>query len=383
MTPAARAQAAIDVLDTCLGGAAAEQALLAWSRRSRFAGSKDRAAVRDLVFDAIRRRRSCGAWPDGSARLWLARLLHQDGADLAEIFTGMRFAPDPLSDDEQDALAAPVGNDANLQDWMLDRLTADFGDRTTAIVKSLDHRASVFLRVNRRNAKVTDVIDALRAEGISAEPVADLAYALRVTDGQRKLAQSKPFADGWFEFQDAASQRAAEAVPITGTILDYCAGGGGKALALADRGAEVFAHDANRKRMHQISDRARRAGVRITRIDPAHLKNTARFDTVFVDAPCSGSGAWRRSPAEKWTLTPADLDTYVSLQREIIETALTHCRPGGTFVYATCSIFRCENQGQIDWLLQGHPEFDLIAQCQQIPGEQGDGFYHALIHKSA
>jgi 16S rRNA (cytosine967-C5)-methyltransferase len=208
-----------------------------------------------------------------------------------------------------------------------------------------------------------------------------VATALRVFEGARRVAQSTAYRDGLIEVQDAASQACvlATPVPAEGTILDYCAGGGGKALALAARASRsVMVHDISARRMQDIPARAARAGVDL----PIWQGNPQdQFDLVFCDAPCSGSGTWRRAPGAKWALTEAALADYCTAQRAVITAAVPLVREGGALVYATCSLLREENADQVSWILDRFPEFLLETQVQSIPGDPGDGFFYAVFRQ--
>ncbi|MEO0358596.1 MAG: RsmB/NOP family class I SAM-dependent RNA methyltransferase, partial [Pseudomonadota bacterium] len=350
---------------------------------SRFAGSKDRAAVRDIVFDAVRKRRSCGAWPTGSTRLWVARLLADAGTPHDQIFGNGPYGPIALTDREHAALADNLPHQHNVPDWIDAEIRASGAGLTDApadILAAYDLRAPLFLRVNRRNATVAQVREDLSHDGIETETVLGLDWALKVTTHPRQVAQSRGFLGGQFEVQDASSQTAAEDIPIGGAVLDYCAGGGGKALAFADRGAKVTAHDSSAARLANVDDRIRRAGVTIAKAAPGSLTPHDTFDTVFCDVPCSGSGAWRRNPAAKWALTPDDLASYGAVQRDIVTQAMQHCRSGGYFVYATCSIFAAENTAQVAWAQGQCSNLTLLRDRQLSPvGGNGDGFYYAVF----
>ncbi len=390
MTPAARHQAAIEILDSILTGTPAEQALTRWARASRYAGSKDRAAVRDIVFEGLRRRRSAAARGGSeTGRGLVLGLLAEAGADPASLFTGARYAPGVLSAAEQAHLATvPSLSRAealDLPDWLIARLEADPDAPTEAIGAALRDRAPVFLRVNLRRATLEQAAAQLAQDGIETEPVPELATALRVRAGARRIAGSAAYGSGLVELQDAASQAAVLALPIPaeGRILDYCAGGGGKALAMAARSAaQVFAHDADPRRMRDLPDRAARAGVTIPRLETAALPGTGPFDLVLCDVPCSGSGTWRRTPDEKWRLTPDRLAELTALQREILGAASGLVAPGGTLAYATCSVLAEENDHQLAAFLAGAPGWQVLSRHQRWPDSEGDGFFFATVFRN-
>ena len=342
MTPAARVSAAIEILDEILAGSAAEKALTNWARRSRFAGAKDRAAIRDHVFDALRCRRSFAALGGGeTGRGLMIGELRAANADLSDIFSGLGHAPAAISAAEQAACRAPeVGAEAlDMPDWLYELLTQQMGkDEAEATCDALRSRAPVWLRVALRRGSRENAAAMLLSEGIVTRPHPKVKTALEVTENARKIMNSSAYFGGFVELQDASSQAAVLALPDPAggaSALDYCAGGGGKSLALADMGYAVDAHDIAPARMKDIPERAARAGVGIfVRNDPQALAK--EYDLVFVDAPCSGSGTWRRTPEAKWTLTPERLGELREIQRDVLEKAAKLVRPGGYLAYATC-----------------------------------------------
>lgn len=382
MTPGARVAAAIEIIDDILAGQAAEQALTRWARGSRFAGSKDRAAVRDLVFAALRTWRSdavLGGGEDGRARM-IGRL-RAEGADIEALFDNAGHAPALLTEEEQQAGAAPtgIGDRWNLPEWLLPQWQAALGDAAEATALIAQDRAPITLRVNTRLCSVADVVSALESEQVLTEANSLSPTALTVLSNPRRVRQSQAYTDGWIEMQDAASQAVVDAIPDGTRALDYCAGGGGKALALAARGFTVWAHDIAPGRMADIPDRAERAAVQIRVVAPDQLPAKEKFDVVLCDAPCSGSGAWRRSPEGKWALTQGRLDELNSIQDEILDTAMTHLATGGTLVYVTCSVLKCENEDRIAAFLERHPGWTCDLQKRWDISAGGDGFFTAHL----
>lgn len=378
MTPAARIQAAIEILDRVLDGEAAEKALTGWARRSRFAGSKDRAAIRDHVFDAIRCRRSYaargGAATGRGLMIGLARV---QGLEIDALFSGEGHAPAALTEAERAAGRAPEGAEAlDLPDWIEDAFRASLGDRAEAAALALQSRAPVMLRVNARKGTRDQAIAALARDGVAARSAGISKTALLVDAGGRKVAQGATFKSGLVELQDGASQAVVDALPLRDgmRILDYCAGGGGKTLAMAGRvRAEFFAHDANAARLSDLPDRAARAGVEVRICDPGGV--SGQYDLVLCDVPCSGSGSWRRAPDGKWRLSAEKLRELNRVQGEILERAAPLVAPGGVLAYATCSVLDCENGDRIAAFLARHPDWVETGRRRWLPGPEGDGFF--------
>lgn len=383
MTPAARVAAVIEVLDRWRDGTPAEKALTSWARGARYAGSKDRAAVRDHVYDVLRRKGTCEAMggPDGRGlMLGLARL---QGLDPADLFTGLGHAPEPLSDTELtrrvDAAPDPW---RDIPDWLHGPLRDSLGDRAGDVVSAMGDRAPLYLRVNTRKASVNQAQDHLVTDEIITE-ICDIPLALKVTDGPRRLRQSQAYLDGMVEVQDLSVQMACAAVdwPVSGRVLDYCAGGGGKALAIAAvSDAQVFVHDAFPARMADIPARAARAGVTLT--TATRPEAHAPYDLVLCDVPCSGSGTWRRDPEAKWRLTPDRLQDLTRLQREIIKQTQSLIAPGGRLVYMTCSLLQAENEALVDAALTS-PGWQRGQQRRFLPPAASDGFFLAELQRIA
>jgi 16S rRNA (cytosine967-C5)-methyltransferase len=383
VTPAARLQAAIDVLSAIEAGAPnAERALADWGRANRYAGSKDRAAVADRVYDALRRRRS-HAWIAGGEGPRAAILggAAAAGEDVEALFAGLRHGPAPLTDAERAALAAPRPAPDPIRldypDWLDRPLRDSLGAAFEPAMAALRERAPVDLRVNTLKATVAEARAALAAEGIETAAVSLAPVALRAAPGA-PVARSRAYAEGVVELQDAASQAAAalaEARPGE-TVLDFCAGGGGKTLALAaamaNRG-RLIAHDADPRRMRDLSARAARAGASVETVETAGLSRLeGACDLVFVDAPCSGSGSWRRDPLGKWRLTPGRLDALAALQVRILREAARCVKPEGRLAYATCSTLTVETDAPIAAAFGDAAE--VTASLTLTPADGADGF---------
>ena len=391
MTPAARIQAAIGILDRWRAGLEPlDHVLAAWGRASRYAGSGDRRAIADLVHDAVRRLRSAawvaGAPEDFSGRNVLIGSLLLDGHDrasLAALFSGERYAPPPLSEAEIARLGRPLEGAPrpvrlDFPDWLAPQLEA-IPDAALAAMRA---RAPVFLRANLLRAGRDTALAALAGEGIEAEPGPLSPTCLRVTSGARRVARSRAFAEGLVEVQDAASQAAADyaAARPGETVLDHCAGAGGKTLALAaSMGGEgrLHAHDIAPERLDRLPERARRAGVDVTLHPPDETGGLERAcDLVLVDAPCSGSGTWARHPEAKWRLTPELLAGHMESQNRILADAARAVRPGGRLVYVTCSLLAAENEERVARFLAAHAHFRPgRAPLALTPLDGGDGFF--------
>lgn len=390
MTPAARFQAAIEILDAWSPGQGMDRLLLRWSRGARYAGSGDRAAVADLVYEALRRWRSLG-WPeDADATSPGRRRLLALAAERGEpepLFGGGRHAPAPITAQERTWLAAraaetpPEAVACDMPDWLAPVFRTAWGDRAPAVMSALRGRAPLDLRVNRLKTTPQAALEALAGDGVSAAPGPLSPDCLRVGEGARRLRRAAAYLDGRVEIQDAASQAAAafaEARPGE-RVLDFCAGGGGKALALAaamQGEGEIHAHDADPARMSDLPDRALRAGAGLTVLPgPVPRGEAGRFDLVFADAPCSGSGAWRRNPDAKWAFAPEALDRLRALQARVMDEAAHFVAPGGRLVYATCSLLAEENERQVEAFLRRNPGWTSGARLALSPLDGGDGFF--------
>jgi 16S rRNA (cytosine967-C5)-methyltransferase len=355
MTPGARTQAAIELLDAIIAaardqGPAADTLIARYFAERRYAGSKDRRAVRELVYAAIRR---AGERPV-SGRAAMIGLAEGDPAVTAT-FDGGVHAPAPIAPVEA---AAPAGAAPG---WLVDRLQESGLD--AGEMAALVERAPLDVRVNTLKASSEEVRSALP----DALPLPHAPGGLRLAAGSN-VEQLPTYRDGAIEVQDEGSQvvsSAAKASPGMG-VVDLCAGAGGKSLALAaamsDRG-EILACDIDRSRLSRLAPRAARAGASIieTRLlDPGREAGALadwrdRGDVVLVDAPCSGTGTWRRNPEARWRLTPERLDRLVTTQRTLLDIAATLVQPDGAMVYVVCSLLDAEGAGQVDAFLTRHP----------------------------
>lgn len=386
----ARYGTAITLLDQIMAGRPAEQVLTAWARANRYAGSKDRAAVRDIVFSGLRGLKTCQARAGGQGgRAVVLGLLLAEGQDPYDVFTGLTYAPEKLSIAEQEAIQSQTANADpvyDVPDWSVPHFQSSLGSEFDAAMLALKERAPVDLRVNLATTTVEQARSALLRDNIDTEPTGIASAGLRVLTGARGVARSSAYLSGQVELQDAGSQAVVEALPLQGvkTALDYCAGGGGKSLALASvsRGElQITAYDAAPDRLKNLAERAKRAraSVAISKTDPA--KSWKTFDLVLLDVPCSGSGAWRRNPDGKWKFQPENLIEIVQTQAEILNKSQHLVANSGCLAYVTCSLLTQENEDQITDFLKVHPEWKLDRQTRIPLGEHSDGFFLALMSK--
>ncbi|MEM9044384.1 MAG: RsmB/NOP family class I SAM-dependent RNA methyltransferase [Pseudomonadota bacterium] len=390
MRPDARVQAAIDVLGRWLNAEQPVERILAdWGRSNRYAGSGDRRAIADLVYDAIRRKRSA-AWLSGSedARGVILGSLIANQSDAEALFSGSGHGAEKLSRTERQAVlapaaltAAPWGVRVDLPDW----LEPEVNGLDEAPLVQLKERAPLDLRVNRLKSDPDTALARLAEEDISARSGPLTPDCLRVVAGAHRIHRSKAYLDGLVEIQDAASQAGALFADVRPgeTVLDFCAGGGGKTLALAamQQGCgRLEAFDISSARLSQIPDRARRAGASVTLLNKDDLvAREGQFDCVFVDAPCSGSGAWRRTPEAKWRLTPEGLGELRDQQLRIMTSAMAYVAEEGRLIYATCSLFKSENGDQVRRFDSSDHRLSLQMSHSWTDLRDGDGFYAANL----
>lgn len=382
MTPAARLSAAIQVLDRILTGAAPEVVLTNWGRANRFAGSGDRAAIRDLVYDCLRCKRSFAAL--GGAETGRGLVLGGARAGGYEaLFDGQGHAPEPVRPDE--ISVEPQGFAAlDCPDWLAPQLRQSLGNDFAPVMQALRHRAPVFVRVNLARLTRAEAVAALAAEGITAQPHDLASSALQVTGNARKIQTGAAYSDGLVELQDAASQAVVEALPLRDgmRVLDYCAGGGGKTLAMAARARiSLWAHDANAARMADLPARAKRAKAHVTILEDA--ARSAPYDVILTDVPCSGSGSWRRDPQGKWALTAEKLADLTRIQAQILDKVAPMVAPAGVLAYATCSLLRAENEDQVAAFLDRHPDWHQVSARRFTPLDGADGFFIAILTRKA
>lgn len=388
----ARYGTSIGLLDLIFAGEPAEKALTNWARANRYAGSKDRAAVRDIVFDALRGKKLYQALAGGAedGRGTVLGQVVDAGQDVDAVFTGLTHAPAPLSPAERAVLVAKNAAREPVWDvpsWLVDDLKHALGSDFERTMAALRERAPVDLRVNLLKTDVEGAAAALARDGVETGPLRIAPFGLRVTEGERKVAHAAAYLDGLVELQDAGSQAVVDALPLEGnlSVLDYCAGGGGKALAIASVSggqARITAFDKSRNRLKNLKERAERAGAEVVlaAADPASGGGT--WDLVLLDVPCSGSGAWRRNPDAKWKFLPEDLNNLTETQDGILRAAAKLVRKGGILAYVTCSLLRAENEDRIAAFLAENPGWSKQTERRFPLGRDSDGFFLCLLERT-
>jgi 16S rRNA (cytosine967-C5)-methyltransferase len=381
MTPAARAAAAIEVLaDIASGRRPAADAMNDWGLAHRFAGSSDRAAISSLVYDALRRKSSSG-WIMGEATPRaevLGALIQTRGLDveaLSALFSGEGHAPVALTEAERTRLAAgdlagaPPHVVGDFPEWLAPEFEASFRDKAAEEGWALAQRAPVDLRVNLLKTtrdKALSALSYLAPEPTPFSPVG-LRIAMRLDGRAPPLASDPAYVKGLIEIQDEGSQLAAL---LAGAkpgmqVLDLCAGAGGKTLALAaamENQGQIYAADDDPRRLAPIFARLARSGARNVQVRAPRGREDVladlegRCDLVMIDAPCTGSGAWRRNPDAKWRIRPGALEQRIKDQNETLVTALRFVKRGGRIVYITCSVLRAENEDRIAEFMSRHDD---------------------------
>ncbi len=448
MTPGARIEAAIELLTEIWGGRTPADAVVdAYFRKRRYAGASDRRAVTDRLYGVLRRRARIDWWIGRTGTALDAGPRARVIADLAlsdrlapertaELFSGATHCPEPMSEAETELADQLYGRPLVHRDmpdsvhyeypeWMDASLRAIWGERLEDEVAALNQPAPVDLRVNTLKATTEEAQAALAADGVEAEPTPLSPLGLRLT-GKTRLGGTQAFKNGLVEVQDEGSQLVAM---LTGaepgmTVVDFCAGAGGKTLALAaamgvDNGGDnnnggriagrLIACDVSGFRMERMEPRLKRAGaygvktrVVAARNDPWVEDFARHAERVLADVPCTGTGAWRRDPEARWRFQPTDLDDIRARQRRILADAAGLVKPGGRLVYATCSLLQEENEQQLAWFLGHRDDFRVLpidsvwsrtvggpppppGPCLRLsPASTGtDGFFCAIMERTA
>ncbi len=442
MRPAGRLEAAITILENhAQAQYPARLVLSTWARGNRFAGSKDRAAIANLVFDVLRRSTSHAAFMGSSKPRSLALAAFLDGwgytlEELGEMCDGGQYAPQPLSEDERAGLtrllesqspdSALAGSSAgslaaamaDVPAWIYPSFERAFGERSLVEGQALAVRAPIDLRVNRLKIKRSTLLKKLEEYGPEApDDLADIVRIPASVGAQKspRLDMLDAYHKGWFEIQDMGSQMVSvlSGAKAGMQVLDLCAGSGGKTLAMAalmENRGQIHAYDNEEKRLSPISERLHRAGAHNVKILPSNNQGVLdklndKMDVVLVDTPCTGSGTWRRKPDSKWRLTQAQLDERLLEQKAVLSQGAKAVKPGGRMIYVTCSLLPQENGDQVASFLEAHPGFSLISpeqiwsqaqsaplpasaisgdnMLQLTPAHNGtDGFFVAILQKS-
>jgi 16S rRNA (cytosine967-C5)-methyltransferase len=399
MTPGARLAAAIEVIaEIEARRRPAGDALKDWGLSHRFAGSGDRAAIAGLVYDALRRRASSAhLMGEGSPRavaLGMLRLERELDADaIGALANGGRFAPAPLSEGERARLAAADLADAppwvagDYPEWLDPYFAKVFGEERAAEGAALASRAPLDLRVNALKADRDKAVAALA--DLAPQPARWSPVGLRIAlaaDAKNPAIHAEPaFIKGLVEVQDEGSQLAAllAGAKPGEQVVDLCAGAGGKTLALAaamENRGQLYATDLDKRRLAPIHARLERAGVHDAQVrTPKSVGNeladlAGRVDLVLIDAPCTGTGAWRRNPDAKWRIRPGALEVRLKEQAEVLDRAAALVKPGGRIAYVTCSVLAEENGEQVRGFLARHPGF-VVTPPGEVAGALGERAY--------
>lgn len=420
MKEGARIAATIELLTTLneawmKGERAPADAVLAqYFRGKRYIGAKDRGSIAELTYYILRHGATLEWWleksnpqggPRGIAILALVFLRQAHIAELAEWFDGSDYCPEPLDEAERTMIALYSGKSLihgdlpeparlNYPDWMESRLHKLFDDKLYLAMEAMNREAPVDIRVNTLHATREQVMEALAAEGFTPALTHYAPHGLRLAK-RGALFTTQAFRDGWFEMQDEGSQLVASLVGA-GTkqkVIDFCAGAGGKTLAVAatmNNKGRILAWDTSDARLSQLPKRLHRAGVHnvqarvlTSESDPFIKRHKDSADWVLLDVPCTGSGTWRRNPDLKWRTEEKDLEEMTAIQKRILDSAARLVKPGGRLVYATCSLFEEENEAQMEAFLADHPQFTVEPVTRpNIPmNAVNNGFLRLLPHQ--
>ena len=405
MTPAARLSAAIEVIDTIESQRVpAAQALKEWGSSHRFAGSGDRAAIAGLVWDVLRRRAS-SAWimeSDSARARVLGMLKVERGMDadaIAALCDGSRFAPQPLTDMERSALTSRTTDDApppiagDYPEWLDPYLAQMFGDDRALEAAAMASRAPLDLRVNTLKAKREKMLRSLAHLNAQETPWSLLGLRIELGADARNpgIHAEEDFIKGAIEVQDEGSQLAAlfSAAKPGEQVIDLCAGAGGKTLALAAMmggKGRLIATDRDKRQLAPIHERLSRAGVHNAEIrapkgEAEPLADIKAADLVLIDAPCSGTGTWRRNPDAKWRIRPGALEIRLKDQVEVLDRASAMVKAGGRIAYITCSVLPPENSEQVRSFVARHPEFSIQPpeQTASVLWDKAEAFAEAAL----
>lgn len=405
MTPAAKLSAAIELIEAIdTQRVPAAKALKEWGTAHRYAGSGDRAGIAGLVWDVLRRRAS-SAWimnsdtPRARVLGMLKAERKMDVEAIAALCDGGRFSPEPLSDAEHAALSSRTVDDApahiagDYPEWLDGHLTAVFGDDRVAEATAMASRAPLDLRVNTLKAKREKVLGSVKHLGAVETPWSPMGLRIDLGADARNpgIHAEEDFIKGAIEVQDEGSQLAAllSGAKPGEQVIDLCAGAGGKTLALAammQGKGRLIATDSDKRQLAPIHERLSRAGVHNCDIrTPKGPDDTlsdihASADLVVIDAPCTGTGTWRRNPDAKWRMRPGALEVRIKDQIEVLERAVPLVKAGGRIAYITCSVLPQENNEQIRGFLARHPDFSVVPaeQVMSVLWDKAEAFAAAI-----
>lgn len=433
MRTPARIQATIEVIDTVLREESipADSILTNYFRNRRYIGSQDRKAIAELFYQALRHKiiltaiwqKITGQNSPTARALMLACLTYLQKhtlEEITELFSEGAYGPAPLQPDEIEIIKSlslfltddlAEADKQNIQAWQLHEIKSNYGDNLQDLLNALDQPAPFDLRVNSLITTRTTVQKRLEKEGIKADVGRYSPMALRLTD-RRPLSKHPLWLDGSIEVQDEGSQLIAYLVAASPgqAVWDYCAGAGGKTLAIAAlmlNQGRIIATDTVAWRLQRSRERFKRAGVHNVECqvldETTHKwvkRQQEKYDRVLIDVPCSGSGTWRRNPDLKWRLQESGFQELLATQASILKKAAKLVKSGGRLIYSTCSLFKSENQSQIDAFLKEHQEFTLVPIAavwqQALPGpcptaeatlqlrpdiHQVDGFFVAVMER--
>lgn len=384
MKPAAQVQATIELLnELAASGYPADRIMAQYFRSNRYIGSKDKAAISEYFYTVLRSKlgyqyllQQQGV--DVQSRSLVAVMLKEQGQDISTLFNGEQYSPAVFSSEElsklqaiefADLAQAPQHVQLGVPEWLAPKLQASLGACYEQEMRATNNRATTDIRINTLKTDLQSTLNELQSAGFSLEPGNLSPWCLRFS-GRVGLFGMKRFNQGWFEVQDQGSQVLAlvSGVKAGDRVVDFCAGAGGKTLAMAammDNKGSIDACDVHTGRLKQLSKRAKRAGAHNIRVhalssecDKWVKKHQGQADVVLIDAPCSGTGTWRRSPDSRWNFQPENLENLMQLQQSILQSASRLVRPGGRLLYATCSLLREENEAQIDEFLDTQKQFE-------------------------
>ena len=394
------AQASILILQNILDGYNANKAINLWFKKNRYAGSTDKSLIRDIVFSALRRKKSSFlifekfGLPKNS-RSMVANTLFELGYDLSQYFTSSKYGPIELNFLERKALifkneTLKYAKDSDIFDYpefLENELKKSLGVFYESFLESSKIRAPLFIRINNIKSTLEDVKFSLDLCNIKTKKIPGTNNSLIILSNHRKIKNTVSYNNGFFEIQDISSQIAIELINVKKKlkILDFCAGSGGKTLALASKlkgAGNFYAYDDNIHRMKDIKKRLFRNGVKCKILNKKDISSgNLFFDLVIVDVPCSGSGTWRRNPELKWNLDKEKLNKILKNQANILLTAGSLLISTGKIAYITCSVLDCENTNQIEYFLSQNKNFVLEKEIKIFGENCGDWFYLSILKK--